>query len=394
MKKRNPTLDNTPTFQKSKTFLLSAGHLVNDSYNGFLAPILPLLMAKFNWSLAVTASLATVLSVTSSLTQPIHGYLSDRFPSRYFVILGPLLTASFMSFIGIAPSYQAFVMLLIFSGIGTSMFHPPAATMVARCSGNRQGWGMSIFVTGGTLGVAIGPIIISSLVKWLGLSYSPVTIIPGLVIVSLLFLYAPDVHCTQIKETATGENEGRISKNLVIYISLLALIAIVRAISISSFTNLSPLYLTEQGFSQEYAGFSVSFLLLFGGIGSFLGGPISDWFGRKRMMLLTLALAVPCGIGFLHFDNWLKFVFLGGTGFFLSASLPVTIIMAQELIPKHSSTVSSLMMGFCWGIAGFFLTLLGALGDIIGLERVFEGLILIPLIAVLLLLPLPSVYKP
>jgi len=382
-------LSDISSFQKSKTLLLSAGHLVNDSYNGFLAPILPLLMHKYNLSLTLTASLATILAVTSSLMQPLQGYLADKWSHRWLVAIGPLLTAIFMSFIGIAPNFWVLAIFLLLSGVGTSTFHPPAATMVARCSGGKRGLGMSIFVTSGSLGVALGPVIILAVVKFWGLNFSVLTIFPGLIIALLLFLYAPAlprpvVFSKQVRSPLV------FSTSNWIFILLLTFIAILRAITFVGFCNFSPLFLTQQGLSTELAGLSVTFMLVFGGLGAFLGGIISDFMGRRRLLFFSLLLAIPSALGYIYFSGFMRFVGLALAGFCLSASLPVTIIMAQELVPQRSSTVSSLMMGFCWGIAGFMLTPLGALADRMGLENVLWGLSWVPLLALFLLWPLRS----
>lgn len=376
------------TFRKYQTILLGAGHMINDSYNGFLAPLLPFLMQKYGLSLALTAALATISTTSASLIQPLQGLIADKFTHRYFVALGPFLTATFMGFVGIAPGYSFLVIFLILSGIGTSLFHPQAATMVKQTSGDKAGLGMSIFVTGGTIGAALGPVMILLTIQYLGLEYSLVTTIPGLLIAYLLFRYAPNIENGK-NQTADPELKSNRNGSQVFYLSLLTGIAILRAVAISSLHIFSPLYLIQVNFTKETAGLSAVVWGISLGIGSFLGGIFSDWIGRKRTIFLSLISSVPFIAGFLFFPGVIKFAFLGLVGFTLGSSLPVSIVMAQELAPNHTSTAASLMMGFCWGIAGFILTPLGALGDSIGLETVLWGIALLPFVTVLLLIPIP-----
>jgi len=279
-------------------------------------------------------------------------------------------------------------------GIGTATFHPQAATMVVQASGQRHGLAMSIFVTGGHIGYALGPVIILAIIRFWGLSYSFLTIIPGLIITLLLFLYAPEVKpITKPQPKAVGrpsEATSQLSLKQIIYTTFLTIMALSRAIVIVGLGNFSPLYLTQQQFSMELAGLSVSIFLIIGGIGTFLGGTLSDKIGRKRLIFWSFILAIPFMTGYIAAIGMVKLLFLAIAGFFLSLSLPVTIVMAQELIPSHSGTVSSLLMGFCWGIAGFSLTPMGYISEAFGIPTVLWGLCFLPLVALVFLLPIPA----
>jgi FSR family fosmidomycin resistance protein-like MFS transporter len=88
----------------SRLACATLGHFVNDCYSAFLAPILPLLIAKFSLSLTVASGLAAIPSLTSSIFQPLYGMASDRVQGRFFILLGPALSVVCMSLLGIAPN--------------------------------------------------------------------------------------------------------------------------------------------------------------------------------------------------------------------------------------------------------------------------------------------------
>jgi len=68
----------------------------------------------------------------------------------------------------------------------------------------------------------------------------------------------------------------------------------------------------------------------------------------------------------------------------------VNVVMAQELAPTQSGTVSALMMGFAWGMAGLiFIPLTGWIADVFSMQAAFAGLVLFPLIGFFLALKLP-----
>src|SRR6185295_9036676 len=108
---------------------LCAGHFVNDSYSSIIYPLLPLIKVKLGLTTTQVFWLAPLYAISSSLMQPVYGYISDRYARRFFAVFGPTITAVFVSMIGLAPSYGVLVVLLVASGIGVGSFHPQAAAM-------------------------------------------------------------------------------------------------------------------------------------------------------------------------------------------------------------------------------------------------------------------------
>ena len=85
-------------------------------------------------------------------------------------------------------------------------------------------------------------------------------------------------------------------------------------------------------------------------------------------------------------------LFLGGL--ILLFTVPVNVTMAQDLIPTQSGTVSALMMGFAWGMAGLIvIPLFGWAADHLGLQTALWGVILLPLLGFLLATQLPAGHK-
>ncbi|MCK5245500.1 MFS transporter, partial [Candidatus Bipolaricaulota bacterium] len=83
-----------------RTTLLFTGHLLNDGFAGFLAPLLPLLIERLDLSFAMAGLLGTTLILMNSLLQPGLGHMVDRVQRPWLVIIGPLLTVIAMSLIG------------------------------------------------------------------------------------------------------------------------------------------------------------------------------------------------------------------------------------------------------------------------------------------------------
>ena len=172
---------------------LSAGHFINDAYSNLLGPLLPLLMANLNLSITQAGWLGGILVFSSSFTQPLYGYISDRYLKRFFAVFSPLITAVFMSCIGLAPNFWVLAWLLACGGIGIASFHPQSAAMTSFASRNRRGLGMSIFVTSGTIGYSLGPIFITYAVEYFGLERSYLVMIPGIIVFLALYFLLPSL---------------------------------------------------------------------------------------------------------------------------------------------------------------------------------------------------------
>jgi hypothetical protein len=123
---------------KGPLLALSAGHATVDSYAAFLAPLWPLLMVRFDLSLAAVGVLISVVGLSGAAVQPLYGFIADRSERRTFLIWGPVLAAVFTCMIGWAPTRVAFVACLIMAHVGINAYHPQAAATVSRIGGARR----------------------------------------------------------------------------------------------------------------------------------------------------------------------------------------------------------------------------------------------------------------
>src|SRR4029079_4456205 len=165
--------------------LLALGHLTIDAYSSFFSPLLPLLVHRFGLNLTLVGTLVALASVTSSFGQPVFGLVSDRMRRPWLVAFGPLVAAGVMSSIGLAPGYGALIALLMAGGVGVAAFHPQAAALAGEGT-PRRALAMSIFVTGGTLGFALGPLLAVGTVQVFGLSHTWFAVVPGVIMSALL----------------------------------------------------------------------------------------------------------------------------------------------------------------------------------------------------------------
>jgi FSR family fosmidomycin resistance protein-like MFS transporter len=370
----------------------TSAHFLNDFYVAFLAPLLPLVVRKFGISLALAGFLATVLTTSAAISQPLFGAVADRMRRRILVVVGPALTIAAMGLMGIAPTYPLLLMLLLIAGTGTASFHPQGASSAGQASGARLGRGLSFFVAGGELGYALGPLIIALVVQSRGLAATWMVAVPGLLACIALWRFIPSRRAVGPMPVAGGIQADL--RDVFAPLFVLWLIVVLRSIIISSYQTFLPLLLQQRGGSIVAGGWAV---FLFGGIGAFggiSGGTLSDRYGRRRILALSLILGVPMLFAFIRTGGPLAYVFLaaGGVSIYLSAA--VTIVMAQELLPHRASVASSIVMGLAWGTAGLSLTAVGAAADVVGLEGALTWTLTLAVVALLAVARLPARTEP
>ena len=356
----------TPPLNRPRLFGITAGHFLNDFHMAWLAPLLPLLVPRFNLSLALAGLLGTILTTSSALSQPLFGWLADRQTRGLMAAAGPVLTVAAMSLTGVLPSYSTVIVALLVAGLGTAVFHPQGAASAGFHSGSRRTAGLAIFVAGGELAYAMGPLYIAAVVQWQGLLWTLPAGLPG--IVAVLILAAVMWRWPAAQPSRRGSvwealaNQRRMLFLLWVYV-------VMRSIISLSFMTFLPLLLRERGLSLVMGGTAV---FLFGGIGAaggFTGGILAEIIGRRAVLVLSLLLCAPLLALYLLVPTGRGLLLLPVAGILLYTSAPVTVVMAQEGLPQHAGLASSIVMGAAWGVAGLMLTAVGAVADAIGLGR-------------------------
>ncbi len=370
----------------SRLVTLSFAHFTNDLYAAFLAPLLPLVVAKFNLSLALAGLMGTSFNTTAAFAQPLFGMAADRINRPVFSIVGPLLTVVGMGLLGLSPSYAVMLAVLFVTGVGTASFHPQSFALAGAAGGDRRGTGLSVFVAGGELGYALGPLYAALIVGALGLSGTVAAALPGLAACLGVWLLARSWRTTHPTVPAGLRGDLRQHGRLL---GLMWLLVVARSVIQMSFILFLPLLLRQRGQSLILGAMAV---FLFGGVGAIgglLGGTVSDRIGRRAIMAVSALLSAPLLLIFTRTSNpWgLLALALGGIAFYLSA--PVTVAMAQEVLPRRASLASSMVTGMAWGAAGLLLTLVGATADRIGLANTLSAILALALVSLACIAMLP-----
>jgi FSR family fosmidomycin resistance protein-like MFS transporter len=226
---------------------------------------------------------------------------------------------------------------------------------------------MSVFVTGGTLGFALGPLLAIGTVQLFGLDRTWIAVVPGLVMSALLVPRLVHGGAQAVRPLRARAPLAEL-RPVAWPLGLLYTIVVSRSAVSYGFMTFLSLHLTSHGFSVARAGTMVSLYLALGASGGFLGGWLADRWGGRRVVIASFIGAMPLYLAYLFLPTGPGLVCLMLGSFVLQSSLPVNVVLGQELSPRHSSTISSLLMGAAWGVGALLVGPVGALADAHGLQ--------------------------
>lgn len=365
---------------------VASTHVVVDAYTNIYAPLLPLLIPHLNLSLATAGTLAMCFQMANSVSQLGFGALADRWRPQLLVIAGPLVAVLVLSLIGLANTPFMLGVILVLGGLGGAAFHPAAAALVYKLADHRKGLAMSAHLSGGSLGFSFAPVLFAPFIAYMGLRYSPLIMIPGLLALAWTLRQVPPIELPAKHERSTWAT----LRPAAVPLTLLYFTIVLRTATTYGFMTFTPTLLTQQGYSIAQASGAVSLYLFASGIGGFLGGPLADRLGARGVIVWTLIAAVPFMALAPHLPPLGFTAMLAIGGLLLQSTLPISVTFAQSFVKGGAATVSSLMMGFAWGMGSLTVPLVGMGADRYGIEPTLAVVAFIPLLAAALAWRLPD----
>lgn len=367
----------TQSPSRGKILSISIAHLFNDWYMNYIQTLLPFMVAA-GLGISRGAFLISAFTVTSSLFQPVSGYLVDQKSQRWMVYVGTLWMAVLISLVGVLQTYPLLVLTVALAGLGTAAFHPQASAMVATASGDRKGFFQAIFMAAGNIGWALTPLMVVPFTQVYGLKLTPLFVLPGVLVAVLLWFTAPSV---PDGAKAAPPPLWPVLRAAWSELTKVMLVVTCRSLAYFGLVSFLPLYLQHENISL-LAGSRLLFLMLFSGaVGGLVGGYLSDLFGRKAVIVGSLVMASPLFYLFLGASGPFSYLLLSLAGACLLASFSVTVVVTQEVISKNAAMAAGLMLGFGIGMGGLGVGLVGLLAEQAGIVYTIHMLIWLPLLA-------------
>lgn len=366
---------------KKALLWLSGGHFVNDIYTGVLNPIMPFISAKIGISMAVAAIVLTISHIFSSLMQPVFGYFADNIVKRSFIFWGLILSSVFIPLSALSNNVFTLILLIIIGSIGSSLFHPQALGFAFRFAGKDKGKPMAVFLAMGTIGYSFGPVISSAITEFFGMNKMPIMTILGIFWALLMFKFVPKISAvSKIKE----KFDFKLAFKKILTnrkLNILNIIAMLKTMIMSSCFILLPFLWKNMGYKPFYIGTALFLFIFAGAVGSLFSSNIEKLIGAANVFYISMISTLPLMILFvLTYKTYsiLSLIIFLITGFVTMMATPVTMVMAQNILPEYRSIISGFINGFSWGIVAILMSILGFVAENLGITNVLIFTAVIP----------------
>ena len=153
---------------------------------------------------------------------------------------------------------------------------------------------------------------------------------------------------------------------------------------LASLTSYYTFYLISKfGLSVQSAQVHLFIFLGAVAVGTLVGGPIGDQFGRKYVIWFSILGVLPFTLMLPYANLFWTGVLSVVIGLILASAFSAILVYAQELMPGKVGMVAGLFFGFAFGMGGLGAALLGGLADMTSIDFVYQVCAFLPAIGLL-----------
>ena len=404
-------------FKKKATLsvllMVSMGHLLNDMFQAVIPAIYPMIKETLGLSFMQIGAITLTNQITSSLLQPMVGYLSDKHPRPYGLVVGMCFTLTGLLLLSFANSFPLVLLSVAFVGVGSSVLHPESSKIARLASGGAKGMAQSIFQIGGNVGRAFGPIAVALIVvphgqgsiQWLAL----LAVVAIWVLAKICGWYKKQLQLTEQRKatdgraklrrffedplnTEGGNEQSHLSKHQIV-VALLVLLVLM--FSKDFYTANIQSYLTfymidKFGLSVTASQYVLFAFLVSTAVGLLIGGAVGDRYGRKYVIWVSILGSSPFALLLPYCDLTWTIILVILVGMVMSSAMSAILVYGTELLPGKVGMISGAFFGLSFGLGGIGSAVFGWLADITSIQYVFQLTALLPLLGIVTYL-LPNI---
>lgn len=373
-------------------FAISIVHLLNDTMQSTVSALFPILRDSLHLSYTQVGLIAFAMNITSSIMQPVVGYYADIHPRPYILPVGVCFTLAGILALALAPYYVLILLAVTAIGIGSAIFHPESSRVAHLSAGGRRGLAQSIFQVGGNIGSSLGPIMTAVVFVNIG-QYGVIWFSFAAIAAILIQTYVARWYSrhrlpprTSSKHIGAegGLKTGLTSRHIAWALAILIFLVFTKHIYMSSITSFYTFYLIDgYGINVRNAQWFLFAFLAASAVGTFLGGPLADRYGRRNIIWFSILGTAPFSILLPYVNLFWSGVLCACAGFVLSSAFSIIVVFAQELLPGKVGLISGLFFGLAFGIGGLGSAVLGWVADVTSISFIMKLCAYLPLLGIL-----------
>jgi MFS transporter, FSR family, fosmidomycin resistance protein len=368
---------------------LCFSHLLNDTVQSLIPAIYPVLKTSFRLDFGQIGLITLTFQLTSSLLQPLVGVYTDHKPKPFSLAIGMGVSLCGLLLLSQAWNYAVILLAAGLVGVGSSIFHPEASRLARFSSGGRHGFAQSVFQLGGYMGTAFGPALAAIIVvpggqhsiAW----FSILALIAIFVLSRVGLWYRRFRKSLQSKSAQHSSSRPQIPRwKLFAIISILAALIFSKYFYLASISSYYTFYLIDRFHLSVQSSQMLLFLFLFAvAVGTIIGGPIGDRYGRKLVIWFSILGVTPFTVLLPYADLFWTCVLSVIIGLILASAFSAIIVYGQELVPGKVGMIGGVFYGFAFGMGGLGSAVLGWLADLTSIDYVYHVCSFLPLIGIL-----------
>ena len=366
---------------------LAAAHGLNDAMQSIISAIYPLLKSNLNLTYGEIGLIALTYQISSSIMQPLFGYVFDKKPAGWFLPVGLCCTMCGLILIAFSGGLYSVMGAVFVSGIGSSIMHPEASRITSLASGGKRGLAQSIFQVGGSTGFALWPLLAALFVReqTCVAKFAVLAVLAMVSLVPACRWYSRRIAARETSLPVSNAAEsGALPRRTVWFVmAILMFLVFSKNFYTVSFSNYYTFYLMSKfGVSIETSQVMLFVFLLSTALGTLVGGPVGDKYGRRLVIWWSILGSAPFALA-MPYANFEWTVALSVIiGLIMSSAFSAILVYAQELLPMKVGLVSGIFFGFAFGIAGVSSAVLGKIADATDIQFVYNLCSFFPLLGI------------
>lgn len=363
---------------------LCGAHFINDIYTGFLNPIMPFIAEQVKISMPVATIILSCSHIFSSLLQPYFGFFADKMRKRAMIFWGLISTAVFISFAPGMKSIPLLILFIILGSLGSSLYHPQSLGLVSKFTTSNSAKNMGIFIAMGTLGFSLGPLLSAFTAQYFGLDKMHILAALGVVWACLMFALVPKFSDEKSNKVDINLKQAFTDILTNQKLNILNIIAILKSLMTTSCSILLPFLWKAEGYSKFQIGAALFAFLFLGGIASLLSPKFERKIGTANVFYFSMITTCPLMLLFmLSYKTFpaVSFVIFAIIGFVTMFATPVTMSMAQKVLPQYKSIIGGFINGFSWGVVAIVMSIVGYVAQATSIVPVLMVISIIPAVS-------------
>lgn len=376
---------------------ISFCHLLNDMVQSLIPAIYPILKSSFHLDFGQIGLISFTYQLVACLLQPFVGLYTDKRPKPYSLAIGMTLTLIGLLLLATASKFGGLLIAAGFVGMGSSIFHPESSRVARLASGGQHGLAQSLFQVGGNAGSALGPLLAAFLVLPRGqhsIVWCSLATLLGIVILTKVGnWYKASGKIPKRGHQIAFQRPPLPTKTVAFSIAILIALIFSKYFYLASLSSYYTFYLISKFHVTVRAAQLLLFLFLgAAAVGTVVGGPVGDRFGRKPVIWGSIVGVLPFTLILPYANLFWTAILTVIIGLIIASAFTAILVYAQELMPGKIGMVSGLFFGFAFGMGGVGAAVLGEVADATSITFVYRICAFLPVIGLLTAF-LPNIEK-